>query len=39
MPEVRQLEHNAKDNAEQWKSYVETDDFKTVYQRKTEEQR
>ena len=39
MPEVRQLELNAKDNAEQWKTYEETDDFKEVYKRKTEEQR
>jgi len=28
------LEQNARNNAEAWKSYEETEDFKKVYQRK-----
>ena len=39
MPEVNQLELNAKNNAEQWKAYEETEDFKQVYLRKSQEQR
>ena len=39
MPEVNQLELNAKNNAEQWKVYEETEDFKQVYVRKSAEQR
>lgn len=39
MPEVNQLELNAKNNAEQWKVYEETEDFKQVYRRKSKEQR
>ena len=37
MPEVNQLELNAKNNAEQWKVYEETEDFKQVYRRKSKE--
>ena len=39
MPELKQLELNAKDNAEQWKTYEETEEFRKVYLRKTPEQR
>jgi len=39
MPELKQLELNAKNNAESWKTYEETDEFRKVYQRKTQEQR
>lgn len=34
MPEMRQLETNARNNAEAWKTYEETEDFKKVYIRK-----
>ena len=39
MPELKQLEVNAKENAENWKTYEETEEFKTVYKRKSPEQR
>ena len=39
VPELKQLELNAKDNAERWKNYEETDEFRAVYTRKTPEQR
>ena len=39
MPELKQLELNAKANAESWKTFEETDEFRKVYQRKTPEQR
>ena len=39
MPELRQLELNAKENAESWKTYEETAEFRKVYQKKTPEQR
>ena len=39
MPELKQLELNAKDNAEKWKTYEETDEFRKVYIRKTPEER
>ena len=31
VPELKQLELNAKDNAEKYKTYEETEDFRTVY--------
>ena len=39
MPTLKQLENNARDNAEKWKTYEETEDFKKVYVKKTPEQR
>ena len=39
MPELRQLELTAKSNAERWKTYEETDEFRKVYLKKTAEQR
>ena len=39
MPEVAQLEANALENAEKWKIYEETEDFRQVYIKKTEEER
>ena len=39
LPELKQLETNAKENAEKWKSFEETEEFKQVYQAKTIEQR
>lgn len=39
MPEVKQLEVNALENAERWKTYEETEEFRQVYVRKTKEQR
>lgn len=39
MPELKQLELNAKQNAELWKTYEETEEFKAVYQKKTAIQR
>jgi hypothetical protein len=39
MPECRQLEINAMENAEKWKTYEETEDFRKVYQKKTSEER
>ena len=35
MPELKQLEMTAKSNAERWKTYEETPEFRKVYQRKT----
>ena len=34
MPEMKQLELNAKNNAESWKTYEETDDFRRVYRKR-----
>lgn len=31
MPQLKQLEINAKENAENWKSYVETEENKRIY--------
>lgn len=39
MPELKQLELNAKDNSESWKTYEETESFRAVYEKKTPEQR
>ena len=39
MPELKQLEINAKENAEKWKTFEETEEFRAVYIRKTPEQR
>ena len=39
MPEVKQLEITAKENAERWKTYEETEEFRKVYVKKTPEQR
>ena len=39
MPELKTLEQNAKDNAEAWKTYEETEEFRQVYVRKSPEQR
>ena len=39
MPELKQLELTAKSNAERWKTYEETPEFRKVYQRKTQEER
>ena len=39
MPQVKQLEENARSNMEKWKTYEESDRFKKVYIRKTPEQR
>ena len=37
MPEMKQLELNAKSNAESWKTYEPTEEFKLVYIKKTPE--
>ena len=37
MPELKQLENQAKENCELYKTYEETEDFRTVYQRKSPE--
>lgn len=39
MPEMKQLELNAKENSEKWKNWEETEEFKQVYRRKTPEER
>ena len=39
MPELKQLEINAKENAEKWKAYEETPEFRKVYERKSIEER
>ena len=39
MPELKQLEQNAKDNAASWKDYEETEEFRKVYQKKTTAER
>ena len=39
MPEVKQLEVNAKENAERWKVYEETEEFREVYRKKTPDER
>ena len=39
MPELKQLETNAKENAEKWKAFEETEEFKQVYIAKPVEQR
>lgn len=39
MPELKQLEINAKENAEKWKTYEETEEFKQVYKAKSVEER
>jgi len=39
MPECKQLEINAMENAERWKTYEETEEFRKVYEKKTPEQR
>ena len=39
MPEVKQLETNAKENAEKWKVNEETEAFREVYRKKTPEER
>ena len=39
MPEVKQLENQALENAERWKTYEETEEFRQVYVRKSKEQR
>ena len=39
MPEVKQLELTAKGNAEHWKTYEETEEFRKVYHRKSQEER
>lgn len=38
VPELKQLEINAKENAENWKNYEETEAFQEVYKRKSIEQ-
>ena len=38
-PELAQLEANAMDNSEKWKTYEETEDFRQVYIKKSEEER
>lgn len=37
MPELTQLEVNAKNNAEKWKTFEETEEFRRVYRKKTPE--
>ena len=39
VPELKQLELTAKENAEKYKTYEETEDFRTVYQKKSPEQK
>lgn len=39
LPELKQLEANAKENAEKWKNYEETEAFREVYKRKSVEVR
>ena len=39
MPELKQLELTAKNNAELWKTYEETEQFRKVYVRKTSAER
>lgn len=39
LPELKQLETNALENSDKWKSYEETPEFKSVYQRKTQKER
>lgn len=39
IPELKCLELNAMENAQKWKVYEESEDFRTVYVRKTPEQR
>ena len=39
MPELKQLELNAKDNAQKWKEWEESEEVKEVYRRKTPEER
>ena len=39
MPELKQLELNAKENSDKWKNWEESEEFKEVYRRKTIEER
>ena len=39
LPELKQLELNAKENADLWKNWEETEEFKEVYRRKPPDER